>query len=497
MNRSFRMWAFTAVISLFASFSLVAQPPKREFRGVWIASVANIDWPSAKGLDREAQQAEFIRMLDAAAATGLNAVIVQVRPSADALYRSKLEPWSEWLTGEQGKKPGYDPLRFMVTEAHRRGLEFHAWLNPYRAVFQHGKSSIYKKSILEKHPEWLVEYGKSKLFDPGLPEVRQHVTAVIGDLVRRYDIDAIHFDDYFYPYPIANMAFPDSASFARFGKGFASLGDWRRHNIDLLIQSVQAEIRRHDPRVKFGISPFGVWRNKASDPFGSDTRAGAPTFDSLYADIRKWQQLGWVDYMLPQIYWPMDFPAAAFRKLAPWWAENAFERHVYIGHGVYRVGTAADSAWHNPNQLACQLDLVRELRPQLQGSAFFSMKWFFTNHLGFVDSLKTQHYARPALLPTMPWLDATPPEPVRKPRFRAGVLTWKQPRKAADSERARAYAIYRIPEGERPEFSDGSQLWVISTEKSFPIPPENGKKYRYFIATLDRLHNESTPLEAR
>ena len=261
------MRVFLTIPCVLFFFLLNAQTPKREFRGVWIATVANIDWPSKPGLSSTEQQKEFIEILDMHKANGMNAVIVQVRPCADAYYNSPYEPWSKWLTGEIGKYPApyYDPLEFMIREAHNRGLEFHAWFNPYRALVNIDVG-IDSSSLVFKNPEWFVTYGKNMYFDPGLPEARKHTVNVIMDVVNRYDVDGVHFDDYFYPYRIAKTEFPDSASFEKYKGDFVSKDDWRRNNVDLLIKKLNDSINQVKPHVQFGISPFGVWRNKSVDP---------------------------------------------------------------------------------------------------------------------------------------------------------------------------------------------------------------------------------------
>ena len=267
-----------------------------EFRGVWVATVENIDWPSKRGLSNEDQKREFIALLDLHQKNGMNAIIMQVRPSGDAIYPSTLEPWSEYLMGKQGLPPSpfYDPLEFMVQETHKRGMEFHAWINPYRAVFNIKKSSIAPSHITRLHPEWFLTYGDKKYFNPGLPQVWQHTNRIVRDLVTRYDIDAIHMDDYFYPYRIAGKEFPDEKTYQQNKRGL-SKEDWRRSNCDTIVKQLYATIHQIKPAVQFGISPFGIWRNKSKDPRGSETKGGQTNYDDLYADILLWLEKGWVD----------------------------------------------------------------------------------------------------------------------------------------------------------------------------------------------------------
>ena len=280
--------------------------PKREMRASWIATVANIDWPSrAAQTDARLQQEEMTRILDSLQALRINTVIFQVRPTADALYPSALEPWSNWLTGKQGvaPEPLYDPLDFVVREAHRRCIDVHVWLNPYRVTNGFDLNSLADSHIYKQHPELFVKYGKQWYFDPGLDGTREWLNRVVADIVERYDIDAIHFDDYFYPYKIKGEDFPDDASFAAHPRGFTDKEDWRRNNVNMVIEELQHTIKSCKPWVEFGISPFGVWRNEADDVRGSKTQAGCRNYDDLYADILLWLEKGWIDYVTTQLYW--------------------------------------------------------------------------------------------------------------------------------------------------------------------------------------------------
>lgn len=398
---------FILVAVFFPHLQAFAQqaPPKHEFRAVWIATVENIDWPSKKGLSVEQQKAEFIRILDMHQRNGMNAIVMQVRPVADAFYPSTLEPWSEYLTGKQGLPPTpyYDPLQFMIDETHNRGMEFHAWFNPYRAVFNVNQSSVSPSHITRIRRDWAVTYGKFKWFDPALPEVRQHVARVIKDVVSRYDIDAVHFDDYFYPYKIDGKDFPDARSYARYGNGM-NKADWRRSNVDSIIKLLSETIKAANPRVKFGISPFGIWRNKKQDPGGSETN-GSSNYDDLFADIRLWLEKGWIDYVTPQLYWQIGHKLADYKVLLDWWDENSFGRQLYIGHGIYRFNEAP---WRNPNELPRQLQMLRE-KQNVQGSVYFSSKTFNLNPHGWNDSLRNNYYRVPSIIPPMKWIDSVPP----------------------------------------------------------------------------------------
>ena len=374
-----------------------------EFRGVWIATVDNIDWPQKGAFTVYSQKTEFIRQLEMHKRNGMNAVIVQVRPSADAFYPSSLEPWSQWLTGVQGRSPSpyYDPLQFMIEETHKRGMEFHAWLNPYRANFNISSASIAPNHITRIHPDWFLTYGGKKYFDPSNKDGQQHVVAVVKDIVKRYDVDAIHMDDYFYPYRIAGKEFPDATSYLRSG-GKLSKADWRRSNVDSIIKKLNTIIKEEKPFCKFGISPFGVWRNKTTDPEGSDTKAGVTNYDDLYADILLWMREGWVDYVAPQLYWEIGHRLADYEELVDWWSRHSYGRHIYIGHGIYRAFEKG-VAWKNPNELPNQIKLLREY-PQVQGSIYFSSKSFDRNPNGWNDSLQNNYYKTPAMIPQMGWL---------------------------------------------------------------------------------------------
>lgn len=397
----------TILFSCLVVFALASfAQPKPEFRGVWIATVDNIDWPKRGQWNVENQKTEFIRQLDMHRRNGLNAVIVQVRPAADALYPSPYEPWSQWLTGVQGRPPVpfYDPLEFTINEAHKRGFEYHAWVNPYRANFSIGKSSIAPAHITRLHPEWFLRYGNTLYFDPGNKEAQAWVVAVVKDMVSRYDIDAVHMDDYFYPYRIPGKEFPDTASYRLYGNGM-SRDDWRRSNTDSIIHKLTTVIHETKPWMKFGISPFGVWRNADKDLRGSATRAGQTNYDDLYADVLLWLQKGWIDYVAPQIYWEFSQPNAPFEPILKWWNENSYGRHCYVGLGIYKAGS--NVAWKDKTQLPRQIDSTRVL-PNVQGQIYFSSASFDRNPNGWSDSLRNNQYREPAAIPEMPWLPKKP-----------------------------------------------------------------------------------------
>ena len=399
MQKYFSVFLFIGI--LFTTNSRAQTKP--EFRGVWVATVDNIDWPTKGNFNTEAQKAEFIKLLDMHQRNGINALVVQIRPAADAFYPSQYEPWSEWLTGVQGQPPVpyYDPLEFMITETHKRGLTFHAWMNPYRAEFTIGTSTISATHITKVHPEWFLPYGDKRYFDPGNKAVQQYVANVVKDVVSRYPVDAIHFDDYFYPYRIAGVTFPDDASYHQYGSGLTK-DDWRRSNTDSIIALLSRVIKATNKKCQFGISPFGIWRSVDRDPInGSKTKGGASNYDDLYADILLWLKNGWIDYVAPQLYWEFSHPTAPYGLLLDWWNNHTYGRQCYIGLGIYKAGV--NRAWREPSQLPRQIEALRS-KPNIQGMVFFSSKSFENNPNGWSDSLRLNYFKDPAALPPMEWL---------------------------------------------------------------------------------------------
>ncbi|MGI5424670.1 glycoside hydrolase family 10 protein [Streptomyces sp. CA-179760] len=363
-------------------------------RGVWLATVANRDWPSKPGLSASQQRAELRKHLDTAVRRRLNTVFFQVRPTADALWPSPYEPWSQYLTGTQGKDPGWDPLGTAVKEAHARGLQLHAWFNPYRVATHADLSRLAASHPARRNPDWVVTYGGKLYYNPGLPEVRAFVQDAMLDAVRKYPVDGVHFDDYFYPYPVAGQSFDDDAAYAEHGGGFPSRAAWRRDNTDKLVRETAARIKKVRPSARFGISPFGVWRNAATDKRGSDTRAGVQTYDDLHADTRKWVRESWIDYIVPQLYWNIGFAAADYAKLVPWWAEVArgTKTQLYVGEALYKAGDPAQpAAWQNPAELSRHLALAEDYA-QVRGHVFFAAKDVATDRIGAMAKVVSDHY---------------------------------------------------------------------------------------------------------
>lgn len=473
--------------------------PKREMRAVWIATVGNIDWPSRKGLSSGQQKQELINLLDGMAKDGINAVFFQVRPAADAFYASNYEPWSEYITGQQGRppEPYYDPLQFAIEESHKRGMELHAWFNPYRAVMNNRTTNLSPMHITRRQPQWFLNYGDQKLFDPGLPEVRDYFTQIIRDVVKRYDIDAVHFDDYFYPYRIPGKEFPDYNSYRTYGRNM-NKDDWRRANVDTLVHMVSIAIKAEKPWVKFGISPFGVWRNRDRDQEGSDTRGGMTNYDDLYADVIKWSRNGWIDYATPQLYWEFAHRLVGYGVLVNWWAAHGYGRHVYPGLAIYKVGESA--TWRDPSEIVNQIKANRSLST-IQGSVLYRAKYLDINPMGVRDSLRNHYFKYPALLPTMPWIDNKPPE---APYFidafeRPGGLElhWSDNDTSGQTVR---YVIYRFDEKEAVNLNDPSKIVAMVPQMPDPVwlDPKyvHGDHYVYFVTALDRLQNESIASDA-
>ncbi|MGL5722117.1 MAG: glycoside hydrolase family 10 protein [Brevinema sp.] len=439
---------------------------EREFRGAWVATVFNIDWPSRSGLEKEQQQSELTTLFDTLHRLNFNAVILQVKPSADALYDSKLSPWSRYLTGTQGNNPGYDPLDFAIKEARKRRLEVHAWINPFRLTAGEKLENLATSHIARSNPEWIVEYGGRFYFNPGIPEVRNRIINEIVEIVKGYDIDALHMDDYFYPYRVGNIPFPDEEAYQKYGKGL-SVEDWRRSNTEDFIKRVYEEIKKAKPYVRLAISPFGVWRNKSVDPKGSDTRAGQTNYDDLYADILSWVDKGYVDELLPQIYWDFENTAAPFGIVADWWSANVGGRtKLYAGLGIYRLG----ENW-NLDGLRRQIDFIRK-EPQMQGSAMFSAKWI-QNNTKNIQMLLGEMFSTPAIPPQYDKITLQMP----KVSHDKGELSWKA------VPQAYKYAVYVLnPEGTYI-------LEDVLDAKTLSYPAKEGTTYQ--ISSLSRGYSES------
>jgi len=491
-----KCFAFALAVLFFCSTIEAQVPPKREFRAAWVATVTNLDWPTTPGADPQVQKNQLITTLDQLKANGISAVVFQVRPECDALYQSSLEPWSYWLTGQQGRAPSpfYDPLEFATSEAHKRGMELHAWFNPYRAERVVGNYTLASNHVVVQHPDWILTFNvsngtKLKILNPGLQAVRDFVAAVVADMVRRYDVDGVHADDYFYPYdPIITSE--DAATFAAYPRGFTNIGDWRRDNVNLLMRMLTDSIAAVKPFVKLGMSPFGIWKNGV--PQGI---TGLDAYNSIYGDAMAWLHQHTVDYLTPQLYWPIG-GGQDYSKLMSWWADStvAYGRHFYPGKAAYRISSW--SASEVPNQL--RLDRAN---PKVGGTVYFRANNGINDNLkGFADSLKGNYYRYPALHPVMAWKDTVAPYPPRGIRYATlspggpFAIQWDLPIARANDDTAYRYAIYRFDHSPSAgELADPRNLASIEGRR-YVIPQfasSGGKPIYYTVTALDRNYNES------
>ena len=469
--------------------ALAQWQPKREFRGAWIQCVNN-QW---NGVGRDRMQQTLTYQLDELQRSGINAILFQVRAEGDALYESAYEPWSRYLTGRQGlaPEPYWDPLQWMVDECHKRNMELHAWINPFRAKTK-GTPALTSAYYLE-HPDRFFSYDGLLLFDPAIPENRTYICSIAADIVRRYDVDGLHIDDYFYPYPVAGVRIPDDASYRLYGGGM-EVGDWRRRNVDLFMQELSATIHREKPWVKFGVSPFGIYRNQKSDPNGSKT-SGLQNYDDLYADVLTWVQNGWVDYNIPQIYWQAGHPTADYVELACWWNANAGGRNLYIGQDVERTLKYTDTRDNGQtDQTRQKYDLQRQLT-NVQGSCQWYAKAAVDN-ADYARILRTEYHKTPALQPRYPWLDSKAPARVRKVKvvwtIDGPVLFWTAPRAKDAMQLARQYVVYAFAPGERVNLDNPEKIVAITRDTFVRLNYTGGQtKWTFVVTAVDRTGNES------
>lgn len=470
--------------------------PKREFRGAWLHTIGQSQYASQT---TEQNKAYLCDQLDKLQQAGVNAVLFQVRPAADALYESKLELWSKYLTKDgAAPSPYWDPLQFIIDEAHARGMELHAWLNPYRVTTVPGET-LPKGHLYHREPGRFVKYqGDGKIyFDPALPQNRQHIADVVADIVERYDVDGIHFDDYFYPYPAKgvgknkaskNYDFPDNGSYAKYGHG-TDRGDWRRQNVDLLIELVHNTIRQSSkPWVRFGVSPFGIWRNKKSDPRGSDTN-GLQNYDDLYADVLLWAERGWIDYVLPQLYWELEHPAASYLALVDWWAQAVDPKcQLYIGQDVERIMTKPDIDSDDPNQMAHKVGLARDAAT-ISGNCWWPGYSLTRDSKGAATLLSQTFQSTPALVPAYPGLAQEQPAAVRDFRRSGSELQWSAPHAANRANEAVKYVVYRFALDSDRDYDDPANIAAVTSATSFQAT-EPGI---YAVTAIDHVNNESNP----
>ena len=487
------------LLTVTLSLSVISQQsPKREFRGAWIHVIGQSQY---RNMSVGEMKRYLINILDSLKTVNVNAVIFQVRPTADAFYYSTIEPWSQYLTGTQGRAPegNFDPMAFMIEETHKRMMEFHAWLNPYRVTASEN-DVLHPSHLYHRYPERFLKYGRQLYFDPGLPENRSHICRVVKDILLRYDVDAIHMDDYFYPYPIAGQQFPDDNSFRRYAQqqGFSSSqrDDWRRDNVNLLIEQIKQTIVQTKPWVRFGISPFGIYRNKRSTPDGSGSNTnGLQNYDDLYADVLLWMQKGWIDYCIPQIYWEIGHQAADYETLIHWWGEQRNIGQLYVGQSVDRTVNAADLRFPQRNQLTRKMQLARTL-PGIDGNCWWPGYSVVRNNKGIADSLIRNYQAYPALIPAYTHLHKKTPKDVKSLKANwtqnGYLLNWKRNGDPSDPVKAQYYVIYRFRDGEKTQLNDPSKIITLTNKTSFLLPYERGKtKYKYVVTSVDRFHNET------
>jgi len=490
------LYIFVFIIS---TLKVWAEVPKREMRAVWVTTVANIDFPSQPNLSTEEQKQEIRQLLDLHQADGINAIIFQVRPAADAFYQSEMEPWSRYLCGKQGQAPTpfYDPLAYIIEEAHKRHMELHAWVNPFRV------RSNKTDQLVEEHPYmqnkwWGWDYNGKTYFDPGIPDVREHTMQVVLDIVRRYDIDGIHFDDYFYPYRShSNAKLPDENTFRRFGGEYYPdrIEDWRRENINILIRELSQAIKEEKAWVKFGISPFGIWKNTTSKEDKLPTKNATSNYDILYADVIKWLKEGWIDYCAPQLYWAIGYKPADYAKLLKWWNANSYGRNMYIGHSLYKINSQSEEeAWRSPLEIERQIDALRQM-DHISGSIFYSSKHLTKRKdvAPLREALRENYYKYYSLMPTMAWIDDKAPDPPRAIQVisspRGNRIAWEAPRYKSEMDKAYRYIIYKVEEKSR-HMLNAENIGAITDETNYYLPP-NTKWGYYLITAIDRMQNES------
>lgn len=476
--------------------------PKREFRGAWIHTVAQ---PQYVQMSSAQMRVYFSNLLDSLQTSGINAVIFQVRPQADAFYKSDLEPWSRYLTGVQGLAPDeedFDPLEFIISECHNRAMELHAWLNPYRVTNAEGQV-LASSHIFHREPWRFVKYGSQLYFDPGIPENRAFICDVVRDIVLRYDVDAIHMDDYFYPYPIAGKSFPDDDSFRTYAPSQGFLSDerdnWRRNNVNMLIKEIKNTILSTKPWVRFGISPFGIYRNKRSTPDGSGSETnGLQNYDDLYADVKLWVKNRWIDYNIPQVYWEMGHPAADYAELVPWWGKNNYGGHLYIGQDIKRTMDKINAG--GESQLHDKMDMVRNLPDRVHGNCFWYGYILADNYKGISTLLRKYYHKYPALIPSYSEMYGKKPRGVDKigkvffPEDNHVMIYWKVKGNRAFPENARYFVVYRFKKGEKIDLDDPSHIVAITPHTELILNYEGGNtNYRYMITAVDAFHNESKP----
>ena len=479
---------FTIHSSLF--ISPVGAQSKREFRGAWIQCVNG----QFKGMPTQQMQKTLSYQLDELKKDGCNAIIFQVRPECDALYESQLEPWSYYLTGQQGRapQPYWDPLQWMIEQCHQRDMELHAWINPYRAKTKTAHT-LASNHVANRYPERCFDYDGLTLLNPAIKENRDFICEVVSDILTRYDVDGLHIDDYFYPYPVAGVDIPDAAFF-RADNGYNNIGDWRRHNVDLFVEQLYKTVHDIKPWVKVGISPFGIYRNQNSDPKGSRTN-GLQNYDQLYADILLWDEQEWMDYCVPQLYWEIGNKAADYDELIHWWNDHCTKSNLYIGEDVERTVKYPDANNPKRHQLAAKRALHNQL-PNVKGTVLWYAKAAVDNVGNYGTSLRNNYWKNPALMPEMPWIDDDAPRKPRKVKVMdiegKKVLFWTAPKGDKWYDVATKYVVYRFDKGEDLNTDDPTKIIAITRDTHCELPDMPHKTRAVYVVTaLDHMQNES------
>ncbi|MDO4460931.1 MAG: family 10 glycosylhydrolase [Bacteroidia bacterium] len=492
---------FTLIICLFCAVSIFTQSPAnissmpREMRGVWVATVGNIDWPSSPNLSVASLKREANKIIADAKSWGLNTIFLQVRPSSDAIYNSSIEPITPYICNDASllsQYSSFDALSYWIDKCHENGIELHAWLNPFRV----SPSAEYKamgRHLISSHPEWLISYGGKLYLDPGIPEARRYVLSVVEDIVSRYKVDGVHFDDYFYPYPVGSEIFGDSLSYERYNVDDLSVADWRRKNVTAVISDVYNYLKSQNDWMKFGVSPFGVWRNASDDVRGSKTRAGITNYDILYADVYDWIQRGIVDYVVPQIYWEAGNKAADFDELIAWWANMATERtKIYVGHAVFKINAQTGKLWGTKNEMEEQIVKVRD-NEALSGSVFFSYRQFLRQLNGLQGNMSALLYNKFALPDIEPSPDTLSVSIVDMKK-RGAFIHWSL-KNNADSANVRYFIVYRQPKGQDSEPIRLQNVVGITSNTYWELHPaisrRDRERYVYRVSAILNSRKET------
>ncbi|NPD80791.1 family 10 glycosylhydrolase [Prevotella sp. PINT] len=479
------------ILSFLLPANLIQAQVKREFRGAWIQCVNG----QFIGMSTQEMQKTLAYQLDELQKDGCNAIFFQVRPECDALYESRLEPWSRFLTGKQGVAPSpyWDPLAWMIEQCHKRNMELHAWINPYRAKTKFTRE-LADNHIAKTNPELVFQYDGLLLLNPAYRKNREHICRVVLDIITRYDVDGLHIDDYFYPYPAAGQQIPDAGDFRRYSNGIADIRDWRRYNVDLFMEQLSKTIRNAKPWVKFGVSPFGIYRNKKSDPRnGSDTN-GLQNYDDLYADVLKWVNNGWVDYCVPQIYWQIGHKAADYATLIRWWDKHCGNRPLFIGEDVERTVKFADPANPNAHQLDAKMRLHREMK-HVNGHVLWYAKAAVDNVGNYGTLLRTKYWKKPALMPEMKFISKNAPKKVKSLKSvwtsDGYMLFWTAPKSKDWSTEATKYVVYAFKKGSKIDTSSAANIVAITSNTFVKLNYIHGKEnYTFVVTPLNRIHNE-------